>query len=405
MKNTNSALQKFKAFYKDYFPGLVPIFVLAHFMHHIPGLIVQPLLPAIRDSLDMDYFHVSWLTGVYSLAYGISNLPAGWLGGRIAPRILITLGVAGVAACGLLMGLAPNFWIMLVAMLLMGILGGGYHPMASPMLADTITEKQRGRALGVHQIGGTLANIFVPLVAAGFTGWLAWRGLFLLLCIPTIVYGLYLYWTLKKNGIGNTPRPSNATGFVIRLNPRGYVRRLLAFIALGASVQIFVFSTLSFTALFVVDQFGGPPWLGMALLSVGHIAGLLAGPIGGTISDRIGKVPVMLTVSLAAGPLIYLLSLVNYWWLLPVILLALGSCMYVAMPVAESYVISTVSHRNRSTVLGIYYFASRGGPGILIPVIGKLIDQFGFNTAFTSIGAVLFVIAIICALLLWGTKD
>ena len=405
MKNNRSTLQKLRFFWKDYFPGLVPLFVLAHFFHHVPGFIIQPLLPAIRDTLDVDYFRISWLVGAYSLAYGISNLPAGWLGGRVAPRTLITLGIAGVAGAGLLVGIAPNYWILVIAMLLMGVLGGGYHPMASPLLADTIHQGKKGRALGVHQIGGTLANIVVPLITAAFIVLFAWREMFFLLCAPTLVYGLGLYLVLKKKNIGNTPQKTDATGFVVRINPRGYFRRLLAFVTLGTMVQVFVFSTLSFVTLLTVDHLNAPPWLGMLLLSLGHIAGLIAGPIGGSLSDRIGKVPVMLVVSLCAGPFIYMLSLANQWWLLPFVLLGLGSCMYVAMPVSESFVISTVSHRHRSTVLGFYYFASRGGPGILIPIIGRLVDQYGFSMAFSSIGMTLFIIAFLCSMLLWGTKD
>jgi len=71
----------------------------------------------------------------------------------------------------------------------------------------------------------------------------------------------------------------------------------------------------------------------------------------------------------------------------------------------ESYVISNVSPQNRSTVLGIYYFASRGGPAILLPIIGDLIDKYSFSTAFTTLGIGLFTITLICTGLLWGTKE
>jgi len=397
--------QKQKAFFRKYFPGLVPLFVLAHFMHHVPGFIVQPLLPAIRDGFGLDYYQAGWLTGSYTLAYGISQLPGGWLGGKIAPRILITVGVAGVAFCGLLVGLAPTYLFMVVAMVLMGILGGGYHPTASPLLADTIPVEKRGRALGIHQIGGTLANVVVPLLAAGLAVWFTWRGFFALLTIPTIIYGIYLYIILKRQKVGEKPHATGTTTQSIQINQPGYIRRLTAFVIIGSAVQIFVFSTLSFIPLFVVDELKQATWLGSLMLSVGHIAGLLAGPIGGSISDHKGKIPVMLAVSLAAGPLIYLLSLVHYWWLLPILLLALGTCMYVAMPVSESYVIANASPKNRSTILGFYYFASRGGAGLLTPIIGKLADQYNFALAFTIIGVVLFIITLVCSLLLWGHKD
>jgi MFS family permease len=183
------------------------------------------------------------------------------------------------------------------------------------------------------------------------------------------------------------------------------MRRFIAFVAMGAAVQVFIYTALNFVPLLVVDKFHGAEWLGAAILSLGHIAGLAAGPIGGHISDRIGKIPVMLAVGLAAGPVIYLLGLGTHWWLLPFVLLAMGACMYTAMPVTESYVISNVTTRNRTTIIGVYYFVIRGGPALLLPIIGKLIDRFSFSVAFTTIGAALFAITVICSLLLWGTKE
>lgn len=390
---------------KTFFSGLVPLFILAHFMHHIPGFLIQPLLPAIRDSFHLDYFQISWLTSSYTFAYGISNLPAGWLGGRIAPRLLITVGIVGVAFCGLIAGISPNYLIMIIAMLFMGILGGGYHPSASPLISDATPPEKRGQALGFHQIGGTAANIAVPLFAAALATFLTWRNFYILMTVPIIIYGVYLHILMKKRHLGDTPEEAQTEGFVIRINQRGYLRRMIAFVTLGVVVQVFVFSALNFVPLLVVDKFNGPQWAAAAILSLGHVAGLVAGPLGGQMSDRVGSIRVMLIVSLAAGPLVYLLSLGTHWWLLPLILLGMGTCMYVAMPVTESYVISNSSTHNRSTIIGIYYFASRGGPSILLPIIGNLINRFSFSVAFTTVGVALFAIALICSLMLWGTKD
>jgi MFS family permease len=403
--NITTKTNSIKANLKTFFSGLVPLFILAHFMHHIPGFLIQPLSPAIRDSFHLDYSQIAWLSSAYTFAYGISNLPAGWLGGRIAQRILITVGVVGVAVCGLIAGLSPNYLVMVFAMILMGILGGGYHPSASPLISDATPSEKRGQALGFHQIGGTAANIAVPLLAAALATFLTWRGFYVLMTVPTIIYGIYLYSLLKRRHLGDMPQKVQTDSFIIRINNRGYLRRMIAFVTMGIAVQVFVYSAMYFVPLLVVDKFLSAAWIAAAVLSLGHIAGLVAGPLGGHISDRVGKVPVMLVVSLASGPLVYLLSLGTHWWLLPFVLLAMGACMYVAMPVTESYVISNISTHNRSTIIGVYYFASRGGPAILLPIIGNLIDRFSFSVAFSTIGVALFVITLICSLMLWGTKD
>ena len=172
--------------------------------------------------------------------------------------------------------------------------------------------------------------------------------------------------------------------------------------------HLLLFSTISFVPLFVVDHFKASEEAGAAMFALFQFAGLWAGPLGGYLSDRLGKVPVMLTASLIAGPFVYLLNLVSIGWGLSAVLLIIGTCMYIGMPVSEAYIISHTSERNRSTILGIYYFASRGGPGLTMPVMGYLIDRLGFGTSvtsFTIIGAVIFAVTLGCSMLLWRSRD
>ena len=206
--NTTGKTGSFKSKVIRFFSGLVPLFILAHFMHHIPGFLIQPLSPYIRDAFHLDYSQIAWLSSAYTFAYGISNLPAGWLGGRISPRFIIAVGIIGVAVSGLLVGLAPNYLILVIEMLLMGILGGGYHPLAPPIISDATPPEKRGQVLGLHQIGGTLANILVPFFAAALVGFFTWRGLYILVAIPIIVYGIYLRSLLKRRHLGNCPLKS-----------------------------------------------------------------------------------------------------------------------------------------------------------------------------------------------------
>ena len=141
------------------------------------------------------------------------------------------------------------------------------------------------------------------------------------------------------------------------------------------------------------------------MVSLYHFAGLWAGPLGGYLSDRLGKVPVMLTVGIITGPIIYLLNLVSFGWTIWLVLIAIGTCQYISMPVAEAYIISHAPQRNRSTILGIYYFTSRGGPGVIVLLIGYLVDKLGFGMSFTILGATLLAVALGCSMFLWGTRD
>jgi len=88
-----------------------------------------------------------------------------------------------------------------------------------------------------------------------------------------------------------------------------------------------------------------------------------------------------------------------------IVLLILGALMYVGMPVTESYVITHSPEKNRSTILGIYYFASRGGPALIMPVFGHLLDIYSFGTAFSAVGIAALAVTLGCSLFIWGYRD
>jgi len=385
---------------------LLPLFVLAHFSHHVVAALLSPLLPFIRDDFALDYTQAAWMVSAATLAYGVSQLPAGWLADRVGPRILITVGISGVGLAGLLVGLSPTYVMLIVFLVLLGAVGGGYHPAASPLVSESVAPKRRGLALGIHQIGGTASFFLTPLIAVGIAAALGWRGTFISLAVPAIVFGIAFYVLLGRRGHTKKTEAAAVDNHVEKPpSSSGRLRHLVLFVILGASFQILLFSTIALLPLFVVDRFGVGVEKAAFLLALYHSAGLWAGPLGGYLSDRIGKVPVMLVVSLIAGPVVYLLGLVSFGWSISIVLLVMGMSQYISMPISEAYIISHTSERNRSSVLGIYYFASRGGPGIIVPVIGYLFDRFSFGTSFTIVGTTLFIIALGCSVFLWGSRD
>jgi len=383
----------------------LPLFILAHFFHHFTAALFQPLTPFIRDEFGLDYTQIGWIMSVFTLAYGLSNIPAGWLSDHLGPRLMIFIGISGVALFAILTGLAPNYLVLLTFMIMLGVVGGGYHPAASPLVAASVDKKSQGRALGLHQIGGTASFFLTPLIAVAIAGALGWRGAVITMSIPVFIIGILLFMLLGRGGYTRKLPEVAAVPQAGLPAAAGPIRRLVPFVILGIMLQVIIFSVISYIPLFAVDNLLASEQTGAFLFSLFHFAGLWAGPVGGYLSDRLGKVPVMLTVSLIGGPALYLLNLASLGWSIWLVLLLLGACMYIAMPVTEAYIIAHAPARRRSTILGIYYFASRGGPGLSIPLVGYLAEHYSFATSFTIMGGALLAIVIVCALFLWGRRD
>jgi MFS family permease len=228
---------------------MLPLFVLAHFAHHLLGALLTPLLPFIRDEFALDYTQAGWVVSAWYTSYGISQIPAGWLADRVGPRILIVIGISGVALFGLLVGLSSTYVMMVIFLVLLGAVGGGYHPSAAPLLSTSVASQNQGRVLGIHQIGGTASYFLAPLIAVAIANMLGWRGSYIWLSVPTIVFGILFYILLGRRGQVKKVRQEMSKDYEEALPVPGRVRRLVSFIVLSVAGQILLMSVISFVPL------------------------------------------------------------------------------------------------------------------------------------------------------------
>lgn len=385
-------------------PGWLFLFVLAHFGHHVMVALREPLMPFIRTEFSLDYTKAGFLLSAFTLTYGLSHLPVGWLSSFIDPRVLITIGVSGVAVFGLLFAFSQNYVMLVIFSAMMGIASGNYHPASAPMISASIEPERRGWAFGLHQIGGTGSHFLAPLIAVGLARVFSWRGAFIGLSIPTIVFGIYLYWALGKTGYKRT-ESREASHIEDKTTEPVSGLRLTAFLVLSVVGYALLHAVMSFISLFLVDQFKTTKEAAAATVAVVYSAGFWAAPIGGYLSDKLGRVPVVFVGSLLGGPIIYLLKLAPRGLGMYLTLIGIGAALYMRMPVTESYIMSHTSGKTRGTITGIYYFASRGGPSLFTPVLGSMIDHLGFSTSFTAVAGTMVAMTLICGVFLLGRRD
>ncbi len=386
--------------------GLLPLFVLAHLMHHLLTAMVAPLLPMIRSEFALDYTQSGLVLSAFNLAYGFGQLPGGWLADRIGRRTMITVGILGVALCGLVVGLSNTYIMMIVFLALMGLMGGGYHPAASPAVSSTVAPENRSSALGFHVIGGSASYFLAPLAAAGIAAVLGWRGPFVILAIPTIIFGIVFYLMLGHlSGLNRAMQKKLNIEHNKAAEPPRHIRRLVAFMVLSSFTQAMTFSSIAFIPLFLVDHFGVSKEAGGAFLAVFYVGGLWASTLGGYLADRFGKIRMILLSCFAMGILTYFINLAPFGIAMGALLLIIGMFNYMRMPIAESYIIQSTSEKHRSTILGIYFFSSMEGSGVMTPLMGYIIDTSGFYYCYAIAATSVTLMTLVCFFFLRGSKD
>lgn len=383
---------------------MVPLFVLGHFSHHVMTAITVPLMPFIRSAFDLDYTQAGFVVSAFSLTYGFAQLPAGWLADRIGPRLLITLSISGVAFFGIMVGLSHSHLLMILFLILMGVLAGGYHPSAPPLIQAAVKRENLGKAFGFHNIGGSASNAVTPLLAVAAANALGWRNAYIALAVPMVLFGILFYvqlgrLTVRAREKGNVEEERKPDAQMAP--PPRQMRRLAVFLALSTFTSALIHTANSFIPLLMVDHFEASKETAAGALALLYSSGFWANPLGGYLADRIGSVRVILGVCLIAAPTVYLITAVPYGWALGALFIIMGFVVFARMSASEAYVVRRAPAANRSSILGIYFFASQEGGALLTPVMGYMIDRFGFTMTYGIAGGALLLMTLVCSFWLW----
>jgi MFS family permease len=116
-------------------------------------------------------------------------------------------------------------------------------------------------------------------------------------------------------------------------------------------------------------------------------------------------VPVIVVSSLIAAAAIYLLNIASYGMGIFALIWIMGITTFVKLPVSESYIIGQTTERNRSTIYGIFYFSMTGSGAVFAPIMGLIIDHFGFYNGFTIASVATAVVVLACSPFLRGSRD
>jgi len=389
----------------------LPWFITAHFGHHLLTALPQPLLPAIRTAFGLSNFQATLVTTVYAFASGLGNIPAGRVADRVGPTILIMLATVGVAISGLLVGLSTNYLWFMIFLTIMGFLTAGYHPASTPMILSAVEPEKRGRALGLHLVGGNASFWLAALTAGGImTLWpsMGFRAPFIVYSIPTAVIGILFYiWITRHGGLAQVKIAKQKAAAENPPQP-GYKRRLTAYLiqmVVGGGAGM---SVNALMGLYMVDKLGATDTSVTWIMSMMFLPAIFGGTIiGGWLSDRIGSVKVIIITGIMWGLLIFAVKYstsINAGWF--ILLFVMGIVQAVRMPVTEVFIMGQTPAKNRATIFGVYYFTMQYTGAIFAPIYGWLVpDHYSYDQVFLFSAIAVTAVNVISSLFIMDAKD
>ncbi len=174
-----------------------------------------PLLPYIKNDLDLSYTQVGLLRSIYSGSSAVLQIPAGFLAENTGEFWMIVGGNIWVSVGLIFMGVVPGFYSLLTASALGGLGGGTQHPLASSMVSRAYDSSGRSSAVGTVNFAGDIGKMFAPVIAAFFTFLSGWRMAMWAVGIAGVVFmcifvGFRRGFELDKRDKDNIHEPRNS---------------------------------------------------------------------------------------------------------------------------------------------------------------------------------------------------
>jgi FSR family fosmidomycin resistance protein-like MFS transporter len=370
--------------------ALLGTITASHFSHHVANSLLNPLLPLIRDAFTLSYAESGFAVSAFSIASGLANAPWGVLADRVGSRLVIVAGLFLMGAASVALATAGSYAQLLALLILLGIVSGSYHGPAAALIARTFSPRVRGTVMGIHITGGHLSFFAAPAVAgllATATG--TWRTPYVWFAIAPIAFGALLWFVAPR--VHERAAPNGDRFAAFREIGRVF-RDVGPLVSLSIVFQFGIAALLAFLALYLVDERGLSPALAAVFFGVPQLVGVVGAPLGGWLSDRLGRRRVMIGGLALMGPAVFALTVVPNEALLPA-LVVFGLLWSMRSTVTETLVMDSAAAGRRATVLGGYYLLNAHVGGIGAPLFGLLAEAAGLATAFSWMGIAFVVMS------------
>ena len=171
--------------------GLV---VLAYFITYLDRVLISNAMPVIQHEFGFDIQTAGLVMACYSWAYAMFQIPGGWFGDKMGPRIALASVVIWWSVFTFLSGFSTSVTMLMVFLFLIGMGEAGAFPISNRALSRWMLPSERGIAQGTTHAGSRLASASAPILIATLIGAYSWHVPFYLFGVIGIAWAGVWYW-------------------------------------------------------------------------------------------------------------------------------------------------------------------------------------------------------------------
>src|SRR5689334_21532885 len=402
----------------------------ALFMVMLDNTVTNVALPSIQRTFDASLSSLEWTINAYTLSLAVLLVTGGRLGDIFGRRRMFLAGVVIFGAASATIGFAPHEGWLVASRAIQGVGAALMMPGTLSIITQTFPPEERGKAIGTWAGVSAIALAIGPLVGGWLTEDVSWRAIFLLnVPVDVVAVAVTLFATQESRDETASRRVDvpgivtltlGLTALVLALvegNAWGWgsarivallvvsVVSLAGFVAIerrspvpvvdfrffasrsfiGANLVAFavtfsMFAMFFFIALYLQNILGYSPLeAGVRFLPTTFIV-IVAGPLAGRLSDRIGPRPLMvaglIAIAISLGWLSRIRVDTSFGFLLPAFML-MGVGMGLVMSPMSTAAMNAVDRSKAGVASGTLSMVRMVGGTFGVAALGALVAAIG----------------------------
>ena len=350
-----------------------------HLINDTMQAIMLASYPLLRETYALTFTQVGLMTFAFQITGSLLQPFIGSYTDKHPWPAILPLAPAFTLLGFVLLGLAPNYPLLLAAAVSIGLGSAMFHPDAS-RVSRLASGGRYGFAQSTFQVGGNVGTSFGPLLAAWFIIPHGQKSIlwFALLAIASMtILGMVARWFAHH--LTTTAATAKVTK-APAVSARVVTISMAILVALMFSKFVYMSSMHSFYAFYIMDKFGMSAqraqidlFILLGAVAVGTFAG---GPIG----DRIGRKTVIWFSILGTLPFSLALPYANEFWSVTCTIF-IGLILSSAFPAMVVYAQELLPGRV-GMISGLFFGLAFGLGGIGATLMGALADATSIGTVF-----------------------
>jgi DHA1 family multidrug resistance protein-like MFS transporter len=353
----------------------------------------NPALPLFIRSLGVPLSTVGYIAAASTIVGIVVSFPAGILSDIIGRRRVMLIATVVFATAPFLYLVIAAPWQLVLVRIYHGLATAILGPVALAAIADTF-DKGRGERMGWYSSATMVGRFLAPLVGG------------------ILIFGEDFHWVYLAAGFAGilalaaavrlplASAPSESLREAFRRHRGAYgqeIRSVLRHLGILATsgveaVQYFAFGALeTFLPIYFHEQLGYPPWKIGLLFTAQILAATLTKPMMGRLSDRYGRVRMIVSGLILGGIATGSMVLSSDYFVIMVLMALFGLGLATVTASTAALVADLSPSPGRGGALGILSSIMDVGHASGPIVTGILVSAYSYLAAFASVGGLLIV--------------